>query len=218
MKLKDKYFHSIHSYIETEDRSVMFDDILDKMEKIFRCGFILPYKDILELYGNTISKNKFINLNGVDFVSISLHDSNPQKRDVDFKKEMSNYENAFQSFILQEPSIVLNSNIENNLKFLKCGGIYLERLVEEPISLEYMDAISVFASGMIEPFFKEISDTEYYNCLFDSSPRIITIEYLDKIRALLRKYNYDVPIIDICSGNLYKENKSYRKYVKNFRK
>lgn len=215
MELKDKYFHSIHSYIETQDRNIMLEDILDKIEKIFRCGFILPSKDIVKLYGNTISRNKYTNLNGEDLISISLHNSNPQKLDENYKKQISDYEDAFQNFILQEPSIVLNSSIANDLKILKCGGIYLERLVAEPISLKYMDAISIFAPGMLKPFFKELPYTEYYNCLNDSSFRRITIEYLDRIRELLKIYNYDVPIIDICSGTPYKENESYRKYVKN---
>lgn len=218
MLLKDKYFHSVHSYIETQNRKVMLDDIIDKMEKIFSCGFILPYKDIERLYGNTISKNKTTNLNGQDFVSVSLHECSPQKMDDDYKKEIIDYEDAFQSFILQEPSIVLESRITNELKFLKYPGIYLERFIAEPIPLEYMCAISVFAPGMLEPFFKSVSETEYYNCLNDSSFRRIPIEYLDKIMDLLRKYHYDVPVIDICSGNPYMENESYRRYVKTLKK
>ena len=218
MELKDKYFHSVHSYIETEDRTLMLEDILDKMEKIFKCGFILPRKDIEKLYGNTISQNKYINLNGNDFVSVSLHSSNSQKIDEEYKKENPNYEDAFQSFIIQEPSIVLNSTIKKELKFLKCNGIYLERFVAEPIPLKYMDAISVFSIGMIEPFFRDLSNEEYHKCIINSSYRKITIEYLDKIRELLKKYNYDVPIIDIYQGNEYRENHSYRKYIKTLNK
>lgn len=218
MKLKDKYFHSIHSYIETKDRNLMLEDILDKMEKIFKCGFILARKDIEKLQGNVNSKNKYINLNGDDFISVSLHSSNPQKIDEEYKKEIPDYEDAFQSFILQEPSIVLNSTIQKELRFLKCGGIYLERFVAEPIPLKYMDAISVFPLGMIEPFFNNLSSEEYHKCIINSSYRKITIEFLDKIRELLKTYNYDVPVIDICQGNEYKENHSYRKYIKTLNK
>ena len=81
-----------------------------------------------------------------------------------------------------------------------------------------MCAISVFAPGMLEPFFKSLPETEYYNCINDSSFRIITIEYLDRIRDLLKKYNYDIPVIDICSGNPYIENESYRRYIRTFKK
>lgn len=77
-----------------------------------------------------------------------------------------------------------------------------------------MQAISVFTSGMIAPFFQQLPDTKYEECLNKTYFRMIPIEHLDKIRALLRKYNYDVPIIDICSGIPYKENKKYRKYAK----
>ena len=192
----------------------MLDDIIDKIEKILKCGFILPYKDIEEIYGNIISRNNYVTLNGKDYVSISLHESNPQKIDIEYKEETIDFENAFQSFIIQEPSIVLTRSIAKDLKILNYNGIYLERFVTEPIPLEYMCAISVFASGILEPFFKNIPKTEYYNCVNTSSFRIITIEYLDKIRELIKKYNYDIPVIDICTGNEYKENTSYRKYVK----
>lgn len=218
MKLRDKYFHSVHSYIETQDRNIMLEDIINKIEKIFICGYILPYKDIKKIYGNTISKNNYFNLNGNDFVSISLHEANPQKLDQDYIKDIPDCENAFQSFILQEPSIVLKPKITKDLKILKQCGIYLERFVAEPISLEYMCAISVFGLGILEPFFKNLPESEYCKCLNDNSFRKIEIEYLDRIKELLKKYNYDVPIIDICTGNQYKENKVYRQYVKTLRK
>ncbi len=218
MLLKDKYFHSIHSYIDTSYRHIMLDDIIDKMEKIFRCGFILPYKDIVRIYGNVISRNNYVTLNGSDYISISLHESNPQKIDIEYKEKISNCENAFQSFIIQEPSIVLEPNIAKDLKFLNYNGIYLERLVAEPVSLEYMSAISIFAPGMLEPFFNNIPETQYYNCFNDSSFRIITIEYLDKIIELIKKYGYDIPVVDICTGNSYKENEKYREYVKTLKR
>ena len=52
----------------------------------------------------------------------------------------------------------------------------------------------------------------------DSSFRKITIEYLDRIRELIKKYGYDVPVIDICTGKPYKENVTYREYVKTLKK
>lgn len=218
MQLNDKCFHSIHSYVTTSDRQVMLQDIIDKMEKIFSCGFILPYKDIEEKYGNIISRNNSLTLNGRDYISISLHESNPQKIDTEYEESISDYENAFQSFIIQEPSIVLNSSLLKDLKVLKCSGIYLERFVAEPIPLDYMTAISVFASRMLKPFFGNVAENEYDNCLNDSSFRKITIEYLDQIRGLIKKYGYNIPVVDICTGNPYKENQTYRKYVKTLKK
>ena len=218
MQLNDKCFHSIHSYITTSDRQVMLEDIIDKMEKIFSCGFILPYKDIEIMYGNTISRNNNLTLNGRDYISISLHESNPQKIDIEYKESIIDYENAFQSFIIQEPSIVLKPSVLKDLTVLKCCGIYLERFVAEPIPLDYMTAISVFGLGILKPFFGNVTKNEYYNCFIDSSYRKITIEYLDRIRELLKKYGYDVPVIDICTGKPYKENVTYREYVKTLKK
>ena len=218
MQLNDKCFHSIHSYIKTSDRQVMLDDIIDKMEKIFSYGFILPYKDIEEKYGNIISRNNSLTLNGRDYISISLHESNPQNIDIEYKESIIDHENAFQSFIIQEPSIVLKSSVLKDLKVLKCSGIYLERFVAEPIPLEYMTAISVFGLGILKPFFGNVPKNEYGNCFNDLSFRKITIECLDQIRELIKKYGYDVPVVDICTGNSYKENETYRKYVKTLKK
>ena len=100
MILKDKYFHSIHSYIKTLDRNTMLEDIIDKIEKIFRCGFILSYKDIEKLYGNTISRNNYVTLNRTEYISVSLHESNAQKIDIEYKEEQIDFENAFQNLIL----------------------------------------------------------------------------------------------------------------------
>lgn len=196
----------------------MLEEILDKIEKILACGFILPYKDIERIYGNTVSKNGGFNLNGNDYISVSLHKSNPQKIDILLKDDIPDCEDAFQSFILQEPSIVLDSKVENELNFLKCGGIYLERFITEPISLKYMCAISLYTNGLLAPFFNDIPESEYYKYINDSSFRVIPIEFLDRIRNLLQKYGYSVPLVDVLSGNQYVENEVYRSYVRTLKK
>lgn len=65
MELRDKCFHSIHSYrfdseLEERIRAEELKDILMKMEMIFKSGYILSYNEILKLYGD-ISRNKYAN-------------------------------------------------------------------------------------------------------------------------------------------------------------
>lgn len=215
MELRDKCFHSIHSYsfdskLEERIRLEELKNILMKMEMIFKSGFILPYSDIIKLYGE-VSRNRYARFNGNDMVSISLHKDNPE--DVDLKyKEMSNgdYEDAYQSFIFQEPSIILNGKIMNELKHSKSPCIYLERLFFEPISLKYMEEISILPSSLT-PFFEPVPEKQYHYYSNIHSCRELNLEFLDNLKELMNKYKIDVPIVSITNGNEYQENIEYRK-------
>lgn len=215
MTLNKKLFHSIHSYIcqlsENDiSRDEELEDILYKLECVLKTGYILPYNETLKLYGNTISRNCYLNFNSDHMISLSLHKDNAEQIDIDYKECFSgDVEDAFQEYIIQEPSIVLNESIRSDLKFAKYNGIYLERLCCEPISLKYMEAISVFGSGNLVPFFYKIKQEDYekYSCL--ESPRNVKIEYLYRIKQLLEKYRYNIPIVDICSGKEFKDNSDY---------
>lgn len=218
MKLEKNYFHSVHSYkynmFDKRDRIIELEDILKKYELIFKSGYILPYSKINKLYGNEVNRNNGLLLNGNNMVSISLHKNNPEQKDIDMYKEYSgNVENSFQSFILQEPSIVLNERIKEELKFYKYPGIYLERLVEEPISLKYMEALSIFAPGYLEPFFYENSLLDYEKNAQQNDSHIWYIQYVDRLLDLLNKYDYQVPLVDIVTGNKFKDNGEYRKVL-----
>lgn len=89
MELRDKCFHSIHSYkydyFEERIRLEELKDILIKIEMIFKSGYILPYREIVKLYGE-VSKNKYVRLNSDDMISISLHKDNPENVDLEYKK------------------------------------------------------------------------------------------------------------------------------------
>ena len=60
MELRNKYFHGVRSYKYYgnlyERRNKTLNDILYKYECIFKCGYILPYKDIKKLYGENESR------------------------------------------------------------------------------------------------------------------------------------------------------------------
>lgn len=218
MKLEKKLFHSIHSYaannlFQYTRREQQLDEILYKFELIFKSGYILAYNDIKK-NGSNVSRNKYINLNGDDMISLSLHYKNPEELDYKLKNDLvDDVEDAFQDFILQEPSIVLSENIRTKLKSYKYPGMYLERLFMEPISLKYMEAISVYGLGMLEPFFYQINEQDFKKYVDCVSPRVLYIEFLDKLKILLNQYGYNIPIVDIISGNVFKENEEYRKVL-----
>lgn len=217
MELRDKYFHSIHSYrfdskLEERIRLEELKDILMKMEMIFKSGYILPYREIVKLYGN-VNRNKYVRFNGDDMISISLHKDSPEDVDLEYK-EMCNedYEDAYQSFVFQEPSIVLNKKIMSELKHCKYPCIYLERLFYEPISLKYMEGISIFPSSLT-PFFEVVPEKQYDYYSNVHLCRELNLEFLDSLKELMNKYKIDVPIVNIINGNEYQDNVEYRKVL-----
>lgn len=217
MELRDKCFHSIHSYkfnseVEERIRLEELRDILKKMELIFKSGYILPYREIIKLYGE-VSRNRYVRFNGDDFVSISLHKDSPEKVDLEYKEMCGeDYEDAYQSFIFQEPSIILSNNIMSELKHNKYPGIYLERLFYEPISLKYMEGISILPSSLT-PFFESVSESQYDYFSNINSCRELNLEFLDSLKELMDKYKIDVPIVSVINGNEYQQNIEYRKVL-----
>lgn len=73
----------------------------------------MSYADIEKIYGNTVNRNRRITLNGNNYVSLLLHEDNPEEVNLKMYKEFDgDVENAFHGFIIQEPSIVLNERIK----------------------------------------------------------------------------------------------------------
>lgn len=216
MELRDKCFHSIHSYrydsFEERIRLEEVKDILMKMEMIFKSGYILPYREIVKLYGN-VSRNKSARFNGDDMISISLHKDSPEDVDLEYKEMFNHdYEDAYQSFVFQEPSIVLNNNIMSELKYCKYPCMYLERLFYEPISLKYMEGISIFPDSLT-PFFESVPKQQYDYYSNIHSCRELNLEFFDNLKELMNKYKIDVPIVSITNGNEYQDNIEYRKVL-----
>lgn len=122
------------------------------------------------------------------------------------------YDDAYKSFVSQEPSIILNNKIMSELKYNKYPGIYLERFFYEPISLKYMEGISILPSSLM-PFFEPVPENQYNYFSSINSCRELNLEFLESLKELMNKYKIDVPIASIISGNEYQDNIEYRKIL-----
>lgn len=220
MELRNKYFHGVQSYNYygnfSDRRDKTLNDILHKYECIFKCGYILPYRNIQEIYGN-IDRHSIARYNGEDKVSISLHEKSPETTDIEWMNKHHDYEeNAFRIFIFQggyNSSIVLNETIKDNYKLIP-SGIYLERQVPGPISLEYMDAISIFPNSEIARYFEIGEDLKKHGHYYQDD---FNIEFLYRLRGLLIKYGYNVPIVSIVTGHEFIDNQdNVRKLCKKY--
>lgn len=100
----------------------------------------------------------------------------------------------------------------NELKHSKYPSIYLERLFYEPISLKYIEAISILPSSLT-PFFDSIPENQYNYYSNINSYRELNLEFLDNLKELINKYKIDVPIVNIINGNQYYDNIEYRKVL-----
>lgn len=210
MKLDDKYFHSVHSY------GIAYDDIwgnieirLEKLSHILESGAILCKEKIISRYGSG-NFHSNASINGNLFVSISRYQNSETAYDKQYKEECdsSYFEDAFQDFVLQQFSIVLDSSIENDLKLYE-GGIYLERQIPREIPLKYMVGISVFDGGELYPFFHPVEE-EQFPLLYQNGSSCYE---LSSIIDLLEKYHYSVPVVSILDGNSYHDNVQYRKFI-----
>lgn len=155
------------------------------MEKIFSCGYILPYKDIVRIYGNVISRKNCITLNGMDYILISLHESNPQKIDIEYEIKNAWLWKCFSKFYYTRPSIVLETSIANDLKFLNYNGIYLERLVVEPIWIWYFFVILILC------WLLSIFLILLFRCLFKYIDKLLKIWYYIIVKLIINLLFYE---------------------------
>ncbi len=196
MDIESKYFHSIMSY-NRKSRDEQLNEILHKLECILKEGYILPYKEIREKYPE-IERNNNSRSNGDERISICLHTMKRQAVDREFldrhKHDLIEY--AFDMFALESIAIVLNEEIENKYKMYP-RIMYLERQVEGAISLKYMDAISIYVTDEIAEYFINPEKKEWPAF----APGKYNIDFLRRVKELLIKYGYNVPILSVMSGN-----------------
>ncbi len=186
----------------SETRKEGLKEELYKLECILKCGYILPYRYTKKIYPN-ISRHPYADNNGNTGISICRHDFGKQEEYDEEYLRTYRYrliEYAFDMFPAEETSIVLNESIKDNLNIVN-EGIYLERIVKEPIPLKYMDAISINVTEEIMPYFPTLESKEA-GCISDA---YFTLDYLRKVRKLLTQYKYDIPIVSVMTGNEFQD-------------
>lgn len=215
MNLQKKYFHAVLPYTHVsdilKDRPQQLKEILYKFECILKSGYILPYKDI-EKQHSEIKRHPFARTNGDDRISISLHEKNPEPSDYEYLRNhyRQDIEDAFKMFIFENVAIVLNESIRDNYTLIE-NGIYLERQIDQPISLKYMDAISILPTYGIEYLFEPQEITAKLGQI--STSYYFDLEFIKSLEKLLHKYGYDVPIVSIRTGHEFNENNEYYEKV-----
>ena len=124
--------------------------------------------------------------------------------------ERAEVEDAFRMFIFENVSIVLNESIKDNYNLIP-KGICLERQVNEPISLKYMDGVSILPTYGIEYLFEPETVTSKLGPILDE---YYDLNFLKRFKELLHKYGYNVPIVSIRTGHELNEQNEYYDHVR----
>lgn len=178
LKINECLFHGIRGNSKQTPIEVLSD--------ILESKYVLTYED-LRKKGICHEREAFTN-QGMNAISICFHPENNQLYE-SFKNiciTINNGKRAFNQFVnTDKPSIIFSKEILSNLPFRTFGGY--KRMIDEiqmlsSIPLEYMIAIGYGNSENNE-------------------------ESINKIKELLEKHNYNVPIINPVDGTNYETNK-----------
>ena len=165
-------------------------DAISILEDIFTSGSLLTH-DSLRQKG-IVHEREIYSHQGSNAISICFHPHNLElfEKFKDTCIVLKNIKPAFVKYVnVSKPSIIFNQDLLNKLKYRQFGGY--KRTVDEiqilgDIPLSYMEAIGFNLEGMTLEEQKHILET---------------------LSNLLKKYQYDVPIINPNNGTCYKKNK-----------
>lgn len=228
IKIEEKFFHGIElsTYISKNDlTSIKILELILKSEKILSRQDLMTENPYIYVRINSECKQE------MNQICVSSHPNNkifllPDNRD---KFNVPQYKkfDAFYDWILPNISFILSEQIIINNSYSTAGGVKREIMIDNSIDLrEYVEAIGYHDKitqivNIMESLIKKedydglvnIYSTEYYNSFIRLNPEnIIDIkEYINKqytkynkIKELLKKYSYDIPIIDPFTGKEHK--------------
>ena len=171
-KFEDKYsnfyFHSVR-----------FD--FDILEKILESGYILSRE-------KAKSNRKYISFNGNKWISICKYYNNPYIADYD-------QYSAYQTLIINDISIVLNDKIEAVKTLYMPYDSLHAGLIDDDSVVRYSDLIDEFQVR------DSISRDNFLALMYPyeigaKSNLLKAREDYLRIKVMLEKYNYDIPILD----------------------
>lgn len=214
MYLEDKYFHSVKSNCFNTSGRNMIDlkIVLLKLERIFKERKVLCRSEINKIYPNN-HYYSYVNHNKDDLISLSKHIKKKNSDDEDERHVIMFDENAYEMYPFSNLSLVFNEKLFKECILIKDGiRIPMEVQVKGNVDLKYLDAISIPVLPSIEPFFSDSYDLEVAIRQCNINPYYYT--QLEQTIKLMEKYNIDVPIVDIITGNEYRENDNYKRLIK----
>lgn len=167
-KYNNFYFHSVRFSF-------------DVLENILKCGYILSRE-------KAKSNRNYVSFNGNKWISICKYYNNPYFSDYD-------QYSAYQTLIINDISIVLDDKIEAIKTLYMPYDCLYEGVISEDNLIRYSDLIDEFQVrdsisrdhflALMYPFMKS----------YDVNKEVAQGDYW-KIRGMLEKYNYNIPIID----------------------
>lgn len=177
MNLEDKYFHFLNGNIDSED---IKETCLERLELIFKTGFILSRNKQIEFLGNYQEGVSEINWNGFDNISICIK-SNHNLYNIAFKEYTDDALNAFELFSVNNSiCIILKSNLLEHKDIIRNNPLYYlpgEFQIKNQIPIKYFEGIGI-----------KVND---YDLMEDD------YELLKRICFILKRYKIELPIINL---------------------
>ncbi|HPF83344.1 MAG TPA: hypothetical protein PLV83_04190 [Bacilli bacterium] len=202
--IETKLFHGIN--LGNYSEYIGVTDSIDIFEEILKTRKILTRDDLAELNPEIYSILSMYHIQSNNEVCLAIHPKNPNKN-----IESNMYEDAFYDFIRNNISFVFNENILKNRAYRR-HGMPNEIEVTGSIELdENLEAIGCYDA--IENVIRlALQNTLTHRTRFqlihlDSSSyvRVKRSQYYN-IKEVLKKYEYDIPIIDPLYGNIINDN------------
>ena len=187
MDLEKYYFHFLNGDELYENMETI---CLYRLESILKTGFILSRNNQIKTYGFYQEGVQQVNWNGFDNISICIKKSH-NLYNIAFKEYDDDDINGFDMFssensicIILSPNIMTNKEIKINTPKYYLPG---EFQIKDKISSNFFIGIGIYYEGL------------------DKDQILVK-----KIKNILNKYNYVLPIINIKNGFIIEEEKTKR--------
>lgn len=203
---------------------------IDILKDILSTGYILTHEGYRKIKGEPHEREVYSH-QGQNAISLCFHPSNIKLKDEFSRVGIPLNYNAFNAYVNQNmPSIILDSKLIDELKIRRFGG-YPRTLDEiqvlDNIPLEYMQAIGYTditpkfieeLQGIIEKdiLLKDI-DPEFYDIYYENNIlKVLQKQHseVERIKALLMLYNYNVPIINPVNGKVWEDFETHEEKIK----
>lgn len=204
--LEDKLFHAIKSYRFPYDSQAKKNQVVAKLESIIKDHKILTKADLNSTGKITDFCDANYNKNSISLAKhpkYSYEDKNDPLVDTNEISSFNYYPGCNVSLVLNRNLLLENEVVTGNIR------TRLELQVKKVIDLKYLDAIAMPDVKTLRPFFSD-------DCLLEESIvwfNLCEYEIFLETKALLSKYNLNIPIVSIKDGSMYHQNEAYEEML-----